>query len=60
MAVHPHSRGEHYIQPAKFLVGGGSSPLARGTHFLHHIDLPGQIIAHKFYRLTSRQDPQLR
>ncbi len=30
-AVHPRWRGEHHIGRSKQAVGGGSSPLARGT-----------------------------
>ena len=30
-SAHPRSRGEHLVDSGKALIGGGSSPLARGT-----------------------------
>ncbi len=50
-AVHPHSRGEHAFKSGEKFPSPGSSPLARGTHFFHHIDLPGKFIALKIYQL---------
>ena len=55
--VHPHSRGEHITCRDHIVVNSGSSPLARGTHFFHHIDLPGKSVAPRIYQLVLTQAP---
>ncbi len=39
-SVHPHARGEHFIQGVGACAQNGSSPRAWGTHFLHPVDVP--------------------
>ncbi len=50
MSVHPRGRGEHPLPSRPLSSSFGSSPRARGTHFLHLAENPMNFSRSKFYR----------